>query len=116
MFEAEVECIACHNYSDNNSIISNENRCLECHEEESYKEIYFNWRNTTIESVDKIEKWFSINRSKKLTDQQNIQIKRVKQLINLIKTDNSKSVHNPEFYQASLAECQKTVNKIDPLK
>jgi nitrate/TMAO reductase-like tetraheme cytochrome c subunit len=114
MFEAEVECIACHNYDVNKSVVPGTQSCLECHDEESYIKTYNNWRENSIKAIESIENWISQNGNLKLTDQQKDQVNWVKEVLTLVKTDNSEGVHNPKFYESVLKQCQDTLNMINP--
>ena len=114
MFEVDVECIACHSYDVNKSVVPSKQSCLECHDEESYIETYNKWRGNSIKTIELIENWLNQNRNLKLTDQQKDQVGWVKEVLTLVKTDNSEGVHNPKFYETILKQCQDALNIINP--
>ncbi len=113
MFEAEVECIACHNY-ENKSIIPTTNSCLECHEEQPYLQTYESWRKNTADAIDFVEKWLNENGNLRLTREQKSKVDWVKEVIAMVKTDDSKGVHNPKFFVSILKKCQDTLIQINP--
>jgi len=114
MFEAEVQCSDCHNYEINNSIVPGSKSCIECHEEESYVQTYHKWRNETNSGIAFIEKWLRQNSGLKLTASRRNQLSRIAALLTLLRSDNSKGVHNPEFYESILKQCRDILNEIKP--
>jgi len=115
MFEAEVECISCHNYEYNNALIPMKESCTDCHEEEEYLEKFDSWRVATNESIEWIDNWLKVNKKLELTEEQKSQVELVKEILSVLKTDDSKGAHNFNFYVSVLEECQAQLNNIQPL-
>ncbi len=116
MAEAEVECIACHNMELKGSIKPTVESCQECHEEKEYNESLQKWKMQTTDALKVIEEWFGINRKLKLTQEQQKKVAWVKEIVKIIKTDNSKGAHNPEFYEAAVKACLDELLSIAPVK
>jgi nitrate/TMAO reductase-like tetraheme cytochrome c subunit len=114
MFESEVECISCHYYGSNESIIPQKENCMDCHEEEEYLSKFDSWREDTNNSLEFIDNWLSMNKKLNLTDEQKSQVEWVKEVLSILKTDDSKGAHNSKFYESILNECQSQLNKINP--
>ena len=114
MFEAEVECIACHNYEINNSVVPTAKSCLECHDEQSYIETYNTGRENSTNAIKAIEGWLHQNRNLKLTGQQKNQLHWIKEVLALVRTDNSEGVHNSKFIDSILNQCQDFLKNINP--
>jgi len=116
MFEAGVECLSCHNFQANNSIIPQKENCQACHEEKSYIDKFDSWRANTNEATQTIENWLTENAKLPMTAEQALEVEWVKKILSILNTDDSKAAHNATFYEAALHECQTRLNKIKPAK
>lgn len=116
MFEVDVECISCHNFETNNSILPKKENCMECHEEKDYLDKFESWRQNTEAAIKFIKNWLEKNRKLQFTQQQSSDVEWVKKMLSIVDIDDSKGAHNSAFYESVLKECQTRLNNINPSK
>ncbi len=91
----DVECSDCHISGDNEVIRPTKKKCSDCHEED-YEEMFVEWKNTTIELMQKL---------KMKIEKENLGSgNRLFELYKLLKKDGSKGIHNPELYEKLITD------------
>jgi hypothetical protein len=112
MFLAEVACEACHNRELNQTIVANVKSCLECHDADPYEKMYDEWRNTTLQQMDSIRIWFGMNERRHFTAEQQVQLNRVKDVVEFVKNDGSEGAHNPYYIHGILIKANEILKEI----
>ncbi len=102
MFQAEVNCEACHNPELNKTMVAKAQSCFECHEAANYQPIYDVWREQTLRQIDSLKTWFSLNAKRNFTAEQKRQLAQVQKILELVQNDGSEGVHNPKFIHGLL--------------
>jgi hypothetical protein len=108
MFEAKVECTACHLLQPNQIGRSDKNKCLDCHEK-GYDEIFLDWQNSVKELILSLKAEIGEKKTLRLSEEQNTQLLKIEQLVQKIELDGSYGIHNFSFVEQALTNSQKTL-------
>ena len=74
MYEAEVECVACHLDEDDQVIRANKNSCIECHDED-YGDMLSEWQSTVRSLVQSVYKLSNSKKRLQLTKEDRTKIR-----------------------------------------
>jgi nitrate/TMAO reductase-like tetraheme cytochrome c subunit len=111
MAEAGVECEACHERRDGRVGRSDAAGCVNCHEE-SYKEIFAEWRTTYSELRNGIDTALAAKETKELSREDRSRLSEIERSIQKLDQDGSSGIHNSQFFQDILTKLASAIQSI----
>jgi len=111
MFEAETECVDCHLNPQSQVFRSNASKCLDCHDEE-YKEIFTEWKNSTISLIDSVKTSLEEKKKLALSKEEKTQLRNIEQTLRQIELDGSSGIHNYSTIEEILTNLKKLVQLV----
>jgi len=111
MYEAEAECTDCHLSPQNQIFRSDSNKCLDCHDEE-YRDIFLEWQNSVKDLIRSLRASLEERKKLRMSDAEEVQIQRIKQILQKIELDGSHGIHNFSFIEELLTNSKKTLKSL----
>ncbi len=112
MYEEGVECFSCHGGTERPVEKATKEKCENCHDSD-YKELFLEWQEETVKSIQGISEKLLSLQDQILTDDDRLMIDRISSGLNKIEQDKSKGVHNIELISETLNEYSEFIESIE---
>lgn len=111
MYEAEIECKACHLDSRDQIYRPDKNKCVECHEEE-YGDIFLEWQNSVKDFIRSLKTTLAERKKLSLSKEEQAQLLNIEISLKNIELDGSSGIHNYPTIEEMLTSSRKTLELI----